>query len=72
MKNVLLNFCSNYALYHYQLVIVCWFSGYLLPNMVLKWIESQKRLIQWKKVEQNVLYHKLQSTGGFFVNFFSA
>ena len=35
-------------------------------------MESQERLIQWKRVEQNILYHKLEGTGGFFVTFFSA
>ena len=36
-------------------------------------MESQKRLIQWKKnVEENILYYKLEDTGGFFVTFFSA
>ena len=70
MQNVLLTCCSNYVLYHYQLAIYSWFLRYLLPNKVLKWMESQKRLIQWKKnVEENILYHKLDGTGGFFVTF---
>ena len=32
-------------------------------------MESQKRLIQWKKNEQSILYHKLEGTGGVFVTF---